>query len=67
MTGHSLGGALASLVGQTFLVPTVTYEIPGEQLAAQRLHLPHAPGVDLPLWHFGHTADPIFVGACKVG
>lgn len=67
VTGHSLGGALASLVGQTFLVPTVTYEIPGEQLAARRLHLPHAPGVELPLWHFGHTADPIFVGACKVG
>ncbi|KAJ8655149.1 hypothetical protein O0I10_009184 [Lichtheimia ornata] len=65
VTGHSLGGALASLVGQTFLVPTVTYEIPGEQLAARRLHLPHAPGVELPLWHFGHTADPIFVGACK--
>ncbi|KAI9493480.1 Alpha/Beta hydrolase protein [Zychaea mexicana] len=64
LTGHSLGGALASLVSQTFLVPTVTFEIPGEQLAARRLHLPHAPGVEVPLWNFGHTADPIFVGVC---
>lgn len=66
LTGHSLGGALASLVGQTFLVPTVTFEIPGDSLASRRLHLPHPPGVHLPLWHFGHTADPIFVGVCTV-
>ncbi|KAI7849927.1 Alpha/Beta hydrolase protein [Circinella umbellata] len=67
LTGHSLGGAIASLVGQTFLVPTVTYEIPGERLAAQRLHLPFAyeNQVNIPLWSFGHTADPIFVGVCN--
>ncbi|KAI9253967.1 Alpha/Beta hydrolase protein [Phascolomyces articulosus] len=66
LTGHSLGGAIASLVGQTFLVPTVTYEIPGERLASQRLHLPYAYNdkVNMPLWSFGHTADPIFVGVC---
>ncbi|KAI9319165.1 Alpha/Beta hydrolase protein [Dichotomocladium elegans] len=64
MTGHSLGGSLASLVGQTFLAPTVTYEIPAERLAAHRLHLPHAPAIDTPVWHFGHTADPIFMGVC---
>ena len=40
ITGHSLGGALASLLGITFGVPVVTYESPGEQMAAQRLHLP---------------------------
>ena len=51
-------------MGQTFLIPTVTFEIPGERLAAQRLHLPH--GIDMPIWHFGHTADPIFVGVCTV-
>ena len=62
LTGHSLGGALASMVGQTFGVPTVTFEAPGDRLASTRLHLPRA--AHLPLWHFGHTADPIFVGAC---
>lgn len=64
LTGHSLGGALASMVGQTFGVPTVTFESPGDELPSRRLHLPRAPGIDLPIWHFGHTGDPIFVGVC---
>ena len=68
LTGHSLGGALASLVSQTLYVPTVTFEIPGDRLASRRLHLPYAYANHslTPLWHFGHTADPIFVGACTV-
>lgn len=67
LTGYSLGGAVASLVGQTFLVPIVSFGIPGDQFAARKLHLPHAPGLPLPVWHFGHTADPIFIGKCSVG
>ncbi|CDH57264.1 atg15p [Lichtheimia corymbifera JMRC:FSU:9682] len=65
LTGHSLGGAVASLVGQTFLVPIVSFGIPGDQFAARKLHLPHAPGLPLPVWHYGHTADPIFAGKCS--
>lgn len=38
--GHSLGGALASLLGVTFGAPVVTFEAPGEKMAAGRLHLP---------------------------
>lgn len=38
--GHSLGGALASLLGVTFGVPVVAIESPGEKMAAGRLHLP---------------------------
>ena len=38
--GHSLGGALASLLGITFGAPVVAFEPPGERMAAQRLHLP---------------------------
>ncbi|KAF5341707.1 hypothetical protein D9611_001835 [Ephemerocybe angulata] len=38
--GHSLGGALASLLGATFGNPVVTFESPGERLASTRLHLP---------------------------
>lgn len=38
--GHSLGGALSSLLGATFGAPTVTFEAPGAKMAAQRLHLP---------------------------
>ncbi|KAI8098481.1 alpha/beta-hydrolase [Halteromyces radiatus] len=64
MTGHSLGGALAALVGQTYGVPAVSFESPGDRLAARRLHLPQAPGSRTPIFHFGHTADPIFIGLC---
>ncbi|GAN05005.1 conserved hypothetical protein [Mucor ambiguus] len=65
ITGHSLGGAVASLVGLTYGIPTVTFEIPGDRLASSRLHLPSGKAVkNMPLWHFGHTADPIFVGVC---
>jgi len=38
--GHSLGGSLASLLGITFGLPVVTFEPPGERMAAKRLHLP---------------------------
>jgi len=37
--GHSLGGALASLVGVTFGAPVVAFEAPGEKMAATRLHI----------------------------
>ncbi|KAF9191400.1 putative lipase atg15 [Haplosporangium sp. Z 767] len=68
LTGHSLGGGLSSLMALTFGVPTVTFEIPGDRLAAQRLHLPGPPAInwdDFPLFHVGHTADPIFQGVCN--
>ncbi|KAG4304879.1 hypothetical protein PORY_001554 [Pneumocystis oryctolagi] len=68
MVGHSLGGALSSLVGLTFGLPTITFEAPGERLAAKRLHLPLSPGLpdnESYVWHFGHTADPIFMGTCN--
>lgn len=44
LTGHSLGGSLASMLATTFGVPCVTFEAPGDQLAARRLHLPLPPG-----------------------
>ena len=69
LTGHSLGGSLASLVGLTFGVPTVTFEAPPDRLASQRLHLPSPPAIkpkDMLIWHFGHTADPLFMGICTV-
>lgn len=68
VTGHSLGGALASLLGRTFGLPVVAFEAPGEMLATQRLHLPTAPGIPSymeNIWHFGNTADPIYMGVCN--
>ncbi|CAK5277604.1 unnamed protein product [Mycena citricolor] len=62
--GHSLGGALASLLGATFGVPVVTFEAPGEKMAAERLHLPSPPST-LHITHVYHTADPIAMGTCN--
>ena len=65
LIGHSLGGALASLLGTTFGLPAVAFESPGERLAASRLHLPLPPSTSLsPVTHIYHTADPIPQGAC---
>ncbi|KAF5339269.1 hypothetical protein D9758_013327 [Tetrapyrgos nigripes] len=62
--GHSLGGALAALVGVTFGTPVVTFESPGERMAARRLHLPTPPS-DEHITHVYHTADPIAMGTCN--
>jgi lipase ATG15 len=72
--GHSLGGSSASLVSLTYGLPVVTFEAPGEAMPAKRLGLPTPPGYHLGAhqqrastggYHFGHTADPIFMGTCN--
>ena len=45
LVGHSLGGALASLLGATYGLPAVGFESPGEKLAASRIHLPLPPPI----------------------
>ncbi|KAK9375385.1 Alpha/Beta hydrolase protein [Lipomyces chichibuensis] len=67
LTGHSLGGSMAALLGRTYGVPTVAFEAPPERLAAQRLHLPFppVPANESTIWHIGNTADPIFMGVCN--
>jgi putative lipase involved disintegration of autophagic bodies len=52
--GHSLGGALASLVGVTFGAPVVAFEAPGEKLAAARLHI-NLPVIDFRISSFTST------------
>ncbi|KAF4597097.1 hypothetical protein EYR40_007547 [Pleurotus pulmonarius] len=64
MIGHSLGGSLASLIGNTFGAPVVTFEAPPEKLAATRLHLPTPPSAQH-ITHVFHTADPIAMGTCN--
>jgi lipase ATG15 len=74
LAGHSLGGAVASLLGLTYGVPVVTFEAVPEALPAKRLGLPVPPYADpdrpqarnlTGAWHFGHTADPIYMGVCS--
>lgn len=70
LAGHSLGGSVSSLLGMTFGLPTVTFEAPGDALAAARLGLPAPPGSNAGApqtreysgaYHFGHTADPVYM------
>ncbi|KAJ1030386.1 hypothetical protein NDA16_001295 [Ustilago loliicola] len=73
ITGHSLGGSLSSLLGMTFGVPTITFQAPGERMAAMRLHLPlppakhpdESPVSALPIVHIYNNADPIATGQCN--
>ncbi|CAI7613832.1 unnamed protein product [Penicillium manginii] len=72
LTGHSLGGALSSLLGLTFGLPVVTFEAVPEALPASRLGLPIPPGYEAHqerqhtgAYHFGHTADPVYMGTCN--
>lgn len=75
LVGHSLGGSTGSLLGMTVGQPVVTFEAPGDAMAAKRLGLPTPPGYNLStqdvhrtssgVFHFGHTADPLFMGVCN--
>ncbi|KAI1867063.1 hypothetical protein JX265_007639 [Neoarthrinium moseri] len=74
VVGHSLGGAVSSLLGLTYGLPVVTFEAVPEALAAGRLGLPVPPHADpqypqtreyTGTYHFGHTADPIYIGTCN--
>ncbi|RKU48171.1 putative lipase atg15 [Coniochaeta pulveracea] len=73
LTGHSLGGAVSSLLGLTYGLPSVTFEAVPEALPAARLGLPVPPGADpetpqtrkfTGAFHVGHTADPVYIGTC---
>lgn len=67
LVGHSLGGSLSSLIGLAFGAPVVTYEAPGERMAASRLHLPLPPSMPsekMGVTHVYHNADPIPMGIC---
>merc|ERR1719215_209244 len=72
MTGHSLGGALASLVALTNVLPCFAFESPGDLLYARRLGLLPDSNPDeldrylksLPIFHFGNTGDPVYLGQC---
>lgn len=65
-TGHSLGGALASLVGMTLNIPAVTFEAPPERLPAERMGIiPASSAERYTAYHFGNTADPIYMGECN--
>ncbi|OSS53630.1 hypothetical protein B5807_00512 [Epicoccum nigrum] len=72
--GHSLGGAVSSFLSLTYGHPALTFEAVPEAMPAARLGLPTPPGHQIGSmqqrkmtggFHFGHTADPIFMGQCN--
>lgn len=74
LAGHSLGGAISSMLALTYGVPAVTFEAVPEALPISRLGLPIPPGANANTpqaraftgtYHFGHTADPIYIGTCN--
>ncbi|KAJ1557870.1 putative lipase atg15 [Nowakowskiella sp. JEL0078] len=76
LVGHSLGGALASMVAVSNGMSAVSFSSPGELMFAHRVGL--LPGVigamdatfpdyteylkTLPIWHIGNEHDPVFFG-----
>ncbi|KAI8842745.1 Alpha/Beta hydrolase protein, partial [Chytriomyces cf. hyalinus JEL632] len=80
LTGHSLGGALASLVGLTHDLPVFAFEAPGDFMFATRIGLipdlpPAAPTAahsngktkqkkTAEIYHIGNWKDPIYMGEC---
>lgn len=74
VVGHSLGGAVSGLLGLTYGLPAITFQAVPEAMAAGRLGLPTPPGArsgahqtrkKTGIYHFGHTADPIYMGSCN--
>lgn len=76
LAGHSLGGVVSALLGLTYGIPVMTFEAYPDAMAASRLGLPTPPGFRIGahqsrpstgVFHYGHTADPIFMGSCNGG
>ncbi|CAG8837841.1 4976_t:CDS:2, partial [Racocetra persica] len=73
LTGHSLGGSIASLIALNHSLPAVVFQAPGELLYAKRIGLLSYNSESelnnylegLQIYHFGHTADPVYTGTCN--
>lgn len=68
LTGHSLGGSLASLVAITDpnKASAVTFSAPGALRYAQVIGLVNdkEDTSNFPIWNYGLSSDPIFTGRC---
>lgn len=64
LTGHSLGGTIATIMGIKYNKTVVTFEAPGEKHYLDLLGLDYMYNMDN-IYHFGHNADIIFTGKCN--
>ena len=60
-TGHSLGGTVASLLAIKYNKIGVGFESPGDKHYADMINMDYTNNR---IYHFGHNADPIFMGDC---
>jgi lipase ATG15 len=60
-TGHSLGGAVASLLAVKYHKVGVGFQSPGDKHYANMINMDYK---NSRIYHFGHDADPIFMGDC---
>jgi lipase ATG15 len=64
LTGHSLGGTLATLMGLEYNLPVVTFNSPGEKHYVDLMGMKYNSGNLENIFHYGHDADIIFTGKC---
>ena len=69
VVGHSLGGAIAALIGLTYDIPAIAFEAPPERLPAERMGLIPVNGTahyrKHHAYHIGNSADPVYMGSCQ--
>lgn len=65
VTGHSLGGTLATYIGLKYDYLTVTFQSPGEKHYIELSQLKYNQNAINKIYHFGHNADTIFTGKCN--
>jgi len=61
-TGHSLGGALASVSANYYGLKCIAFNSPPDALASESLGL---DTTNPNIYHYGIGTDPIFIGKCN--
>lgn len=59
-TGHSLGGTIATIMGILYNKTSISFQSPGDKHYLDLIGLKAHENT----YHFGHDADPIFLGSC---
>jgi|688.fasta_scaffold246365_2 lipase ATG15 len=59
-TGHSLGGTIATIMGILYNKTSIAFQSPGDKHYLDLIGLHSHQNT----YHFGHNADPIFMGTC---
>jgi len=59
-TGHSLGGTIATIMGILYNKTSIAFQSPGDKHYLDLIGLQAHQNT----FHFGHDADPIFLGTC---